>query len=138
MKIFIIIVFLFINYFLVFSQSYFELERLQKLNNIEEPRTFEFARNSNNEIEFIFSGLFLFYKRFISSQDVSRCNFTPSCSEYALQAIKSQGAVVGITNFFDRFTRCNGLNKKDYPKDPLKKVLIDPVRNYKYEITFPH
>ena len=138
MKIFIIITFLLINFYSALSQSEFELEKLQKLNDVEETRTFEFARNSRNEIEFIFSGLFLFYKRFISSQDVSRCNFTPTCSEYALQAIKSQGTVAGIINFFDRFTRCNGLNKEDYPKDPMNKVLVDPVRNYKYEITYPH
>ncbi|MFC2136952.1 membrane protein insertion efficiency factor YidD [Bacteroidota bacterium] len=136
MKSFIIISFLLINFFIALSQSEYELNKLQAINDIEETGTFEFARNSSNELEFVFSGLFLFYKRFISSQDVSRCNFTPSCSEYALQAIKSQGTIIGITNFFDRFTRCNGLNKEDYPKDSKNKVLIDPVRNSKYEITF--
>ncbi len=136
MKSFIIILFLLIKFFSSFSQSEFEINKLQRLNNFEESNKFEFARDSRNEIEFVFSGLFLFYKRFISSQDVSRCNFKPSCSEYALQAIKSQGTIIGIINFFDRFTRCNGLNREDYPIDSKNKVLIDPVRNCKYEITY--
>ncbi len=99
-------------------------------------KQYHFARGSNNELEFIFSNLFLFYKRFVSSQDISSCSFTPSCSVYAVQAIKSQGLVSGAINFFDRYSRCNSLSPGDYPRDPEKNLLIDPVRNHAYEKTY--
>ncbi len=90
--------------------------------------------SSGNEIEFITVQAFHFYKRFISSQDISSCNFTPSCSEYALQAIHAQGTIVGMLNFFDRFTRCNGINSENYDFRREKHLLDDPVRNIKGEI----
>jgi putative membrane protein insertion efficiency factor len=74
------------------------------------------------------------YKNFISSQDASTCTFTPSCSEYAILAIKKQGVIPGMINFFDRFSRCNGLSPENYSIDLKKGVLIDPPRDFKYEI----
>ena len=108
-----------------------KLRDLYQLNTREDK--YSYARTFNNEVEFIFTRLFLFYKNFISSQDASSCTFTPSCSEYAMMAIKKQGALVGVINFFDRFSRCNGLSPENYDYDLEKKVLIDPPRNIKYE-----
>ena len=89
---------------------------------------------TGNEIEFIAVQAFHFYKRFISSQDISSCNFTPSCSEYALQAIRALGVVSGMLNFFDRFTRCNGINGENYDFRQDKHLLDDPVKNSKGEV----
>ena len=88
---------------------------------------FDFAKNNTNEIQFIFSGLFLFYKSFFSSQDANSCSFSPSCSEYGLQAVKKKGLLIGIPATFDRLTRCNGLNPDKYPIDFKTGLLIDPV-----------
>lgn len=87
---------------------------------------FTFA-NSSNEATFVLTGLFIFYKTFISSQDGGACTFTPSCSEYALQAVQRKGVSVGLLASFDRLARCHGLNVKDYKYDFRKKLLIDPV-----------
>lgn len=76
---------------------------------------------------------FRFYKAFISSQDHMSCVFTPSCSEYAVQAIQKQGIFGGMLNTFDRLTRCNGLRPNDYHIDPHARLLVDPVRNIRYE-----
>ena len=76
---------------------------------------------------------FYIYKTFISSQDHMSCVFTPSCSEYALHAIQSQGMVFGFMNTFDRLTRCNGLRPHDYAVDPRIQRFVDPVRNAHYE-----
>lgn len=76
---------------------------------------------------------FMFYKSFISSQDHMSCVFTPSCSEYAVQAIQKQGIFLGMLNTFDRLTRCNGLRPGDYTIDPRVRLLVDPVRNIRYE-----
>ncbi len=134
MKNIIIIVFLLINSISLISQTKEEIHELSKINEIEKKDRFSYVKEYKNEIDFIFSNLFLFYKKYISSQDMARCSFTPSCSEYAIKAIKSQGLIIGVINFFDRFSRCNGINQNYYEKDYELQLLIDPVRNIKYEI----
>lgn len=126
--------------FLIISLRFYgqieeDIKKFRQLNAIETTdKQYQYARSYQNEIEFIFTRLFLFYKSFISSQDASTCTFTPSCSEYAIMAIKSQGVIMGTVNFFDRFSRCNGLSPEHYHIDPEKRVFIDPPRNYKYEM----
>jgi len=46
------------------------------------------------------------------------CRFHPSCSDYALQAVRSNGAVVGIGQSVWRLLRCGPWSKGgvDYPK----------------------
>ena len=100
----------------------------------KEDDKYPYARTYQNEIEFIFTRFFLLYKSFISSQDASSCTFTPSCSEYAMMAITKQGVIIGTINFFDRFSRCNGLSPENYVPDPEKRVFIDPPRDFNYEI----
>lgn len=123
---FIIIVFL--SSACGFAQTSAELETAKEFT-LHVPRThkpqFSFAKQNRNEIELIFSSLFLFYKTFISSQDSQHCNFTPSCSEYGLLAVKKKGAVVGIIATFDRLSRCNGLSRSQYEFDPVSGLLID-------------
>lgn len=73
--------------------------------------------------------LFVFYKTAISSQDYYSCNFTPSCSEHAHQAITRQGIFFGLLNSLDRLTRCHGLSRRNYPIDPKTFLLSDPLRD---------
>lgn len=118
----------------IFAQTSEDFRLLTQEEKSSTQETWAFARNISNEYDLLFSSLFLFYKNFISSQDASHCTFTPSCSVYALQAIKQEGPVVGIINFFDRFSRCNGVSPEAYPHDSSKNnLLIDPVRNLRYE-----
>jgi putative membrane protein insertion efficiency factor len=129
-----IILFLFIN-LNFFGQIQEDIIRFRQLNKVETTdEKYPYARTYQNEIEFTFTRLFLFYKNFISSQDASTCTFTPSCSEYAILAIKKQGIIIGTINFFDRFSRCNGLSPEHYTLDPEKRVFIDPPRDFKYEM----
>jgi uncharacterized protein len=115
------------------GQSKKELELLkQKPPAKAKQENIEYAKKVGNEIDFVLSGLYLMYKSFISSQDISACSFYPSCSDYALEAIRKQGIIMGSINFFDRFCRCNGLNEEHYLKDYDKKLLIDPVKDIKY------
>ena len=48
-----------------------------------------------------------FYKRFISPCLPPRCRYYPSCSTYAVQAIKKHGAVKGTILGAWRILRCN-------------------------------
>jgi len=117
----------------LFGQSAEEIERLKDINASPQKEKYDFARSYENEYDFFFSTAFLFYKNFLSSQDGGKCSFTPSCSVYAIHAIKEQGVVVGMINFFDRFSRCNSLSPEDYPKDLKHNTLIDPVRDHHYK-----
>lgn len=85
------------------------------------------TENNANEINWIFSNLFLAYKTFVSSQDQASCTFIPSCSEYGMLAVKKQGAIIGVINTFDRLARCNGLSPELYEIDPKKHLFIDPL-----------
>jgi uncharacterized protein len=82
---------------------------------------------SDNEIQVVFSALFLFYKSFISSQDQISCGFTPSCSEYGLISVKKLGPIKGMLNTFDRLQRCNGLSPEHYEIHFKTNLLYDPV-----------
>ncbi|MBL0764396.1 membrane protein insertion efficiency factor YidD [Marivirga atlantica] len=89
---------------------------------------YHYVKQNTNELQFVMSGLFLFYKEFISSQDSQSCSFTPSCSEYALQAVKQQGIFKGMLNGFDRLSRCNSLSPEKYEVDPETRLLLDPLK----------
>ncbi|SDK64201.1 putative membrane protein insertion efficiency factor [Catalinimonas alkaloidigena] len=73
-------------------------------------------------------GMFLFYKNFISSQDGQSCQFTPSCSEYSVEAIRTYGLLKGYAATFDRLTRCHGFSRKQYAHDPQTGLSLDPVQ----------
>ena len=90
----------------------------------EKPK-WEAAKNNRNELQMVFSGLFLFYKFAISSQDYNRCAFHPSCSEFGLLAVKKHGALIGMLATVDRLQRCNGMSPENYETDPVRMVLID-------------
>jgi uncharacterized protein len=89
-------------------------------------RVYTEAKNNTNEVQIAFSGLFLFYKTFVSSQDLSVCTFTPSCSEYGILAVKRFGPVQGGFMTMDRLTRCNGLSPTAYEIDRKTQLLSDP------------
>jgi putative component of membrane protein insertase Oxa1/YidC/SpoIIIJ protein YidD len=85
----------------------------------------EAAKNNRNELQMVFSGLFLFFKFAISSQDYNRCAFHPSCSEFGLLAVKKHGALIGMLATLDRLQRCNGMSPENYETDQVRMVLID-------------
>jgi putative membrane protein insertion efficiency factor len=85
------------------------------------------AKGNTNELQYLFSGMFLFYKTFISSQDGQSCSFRPSCSEYGIRSIKKHGVFLGVMATFDRLARCNGLSPEKYPVDTSTGLLIDEV-----------
>lgn len=116
-----IIIFLNLFVFKCNAQSFEQdLNQFSKLNSAAiETKKYDAANNNTNEIQIILSGLFLFYKKTISSQDASSCAFHTSCSEYALLAVKKQGVVLGGINFFDRFTRCNTCSPYQYTINPI-------------------
>jgi uncharacterized protein len=59
-----------------------------------------------------------FYKRFISPLLIPACRFSPTCSEYMMEAVGRYGALRGFGMGCWRILRCN----------PFCKGGFDPVR----------
>ena len=57
------------------------------------------------------------YQRHISPLFPPRCRFTPTCSQYAVEAIEKYGALKGGYLAFRRILRCNPFHKGGY--DPV-------------------
>lgn len=62
--------------------------------------------------------LIRFYRRCISPYTPASCRFTPTCSQYAQEAITKYGALKGGWLALRRLLRCNPFNKSD-PFDPV-------------------
>lgn len=57
-------------------------------------------------------------KQVFFKNHLGKCKFTPSCSEYAILAIKKYGVIKGTFLAIWRILRCNPFSKGGY--DPLK------------------
>jgi uncharacterized protein len=109
------------------GQSAEDLTALRSIIKADAKPNYQVVKENRNDVEIFFSGLFLFYKSCFSSQDFNKCNFTPSCSEYGITAVKKKGVLKGFLMTFDRLHRCNGFNRKNYHRDPESNLLIDPA-----------
>lgn len=68
-------------------------------------------------IVFIFVLLIRFYQKFISPLKRTHCIYTPTCSQYAIIALKKYGPVKGLFLSIKRILRCNPFAKGGY--DPV-------------------
>jgi putative membrane protein insertion efficiency factor len=68
-----------------------------------------------------------FYQRHISSLRHARCPFEPSCSQYALEVIRSRGMLAGAPLVADRLMRCNAAAARFYARGPSGR-LHDPAQ----------
>ncbi len=62
--------------------------------------------------------LIRFYQKVISPAFPARCRYTPTCSQYALEAIERYGAMRGGWLALRRFLRCHPFHKGDF-YDPV-------------------
>lgn len=80
-------------------------------------------------------GLVRFYQVIIGPHFPSSCRFTPSCSTYALQALREYGALRGTILAAHRILRCNPWGGSGYdpprwygepaPEDPAAPCCTD-------------
>jgi hypothetical protein len=125
MKALTILLFLLLSLNRISAQHFHVGELESSFHHEHETPKYTIASQNTNEIQYIFSGLFLFYKFAISSQDYNRCTFHPSCSEYGILAVKKRGALGGMLATLDRLQRCNGLSPEKYEIDIERQLLID-------------
>lgn len=68
-------------------------------------------------LSYPFIGLIRFYQLFISPHLRPSCRYTPTCSEYSLQAFKKYGLVKGFYLSVKRIISCNPWGGSGY--DPV-------------------
>ena len=57
------------------------------------------------------------YRKFLSPLKKPRCRFTPTCSQYAMEAIEQYGAAKGVWLTLKRLSRCHPFHPGGY--DPV-------------------
>lgn len=77
------------------------------------------ATTTRNPVRALFIGAIRGYQLAISPGLPGRCKFYPSCSQYALDAIKEYGAARGVVLGAWRILRCNPLSYGGY--DPVSR-----------------
>jgi uncharacterized protein len=66
------------------------------------------------------------YQRFLSPALGQRCKYHPSCSEYAVQAIRTHGVLKGLVLAAWRLLRCNPWSHGGF--DPVEAQTIFRTR----------
>jgi putative membrane protein insertion efficiency factor len=70
-----------------------------------------------------------FYRRFLSPLKPPMCRFSPTCSQYAIEAIEIHGILRGSTLAIGRIARCHPFCKGGHdPVPPRAKSHQDPSR----------
>lgn len=71
----------------------------------------------NKALSYILIGLVKFYRNFISPLTPASCRYTPTCSQYTLQALQRHGAFRGSWLGIKRIASCNPWGGSGY--DPV-------------------
>ncbi len=93
------------------DKNYFEVESaLLHLGKVHKNSRLIFMKN-------ILIAMIRFYQKFLSPLKHTRCPYTPTCSQYGLEAIQKYGAFKGSLLACWRILRCNPFSKGGY--DPV-------------------
>ena len=66
--------------------------------------------------------LIQFYRKFLSPlKGAPTCRFTPTCSQYAIEAFREWGLIAGLGLAIWRILRCNPFSRGGYDPVPKRK-----------------
>lgn len=84
-------------------------------------------------MKYLFIAVIRFYRKFISPLKAPCCRFSPTCSQYALEAFRERGAFVGFYLTVRRLIRCHPFYKGDfYDPVPSKKPKTPKTEDSKF------
>ena len=63
-----------------------------------------------------------FYQKYLSPLQPPCCRFTPTCSQYAIDAIAEWGVIVGLLLAFWRILRCNPYSRGGEDPVPVNRL----------------
>lgn len=95
-----------------YTSNIIQLEEVPPLAKINQPSKYGIAEEPASGVyrtsiaQVSVNTAFKFYKKFITEQDASNCLYSPTCSQYMLQAVSKNG-LWGIFQGIDRLKRCN-------------------------------
>ncbi len=93
-----------------------------------------FNPRESTPIRLFSTGVIRLYQKYISTQDLPACNFSPSCSRFGMGAIQRYGFFRGTLLTADRLLRDNGIMlHTHYPFDEASGKYLDPVEAYSQE-----
>jgi putative component of membrane protein insertase Oxa1/YidC/SpoIIIJ protein YidD len=90
------------------------------------------APNETSTARIVASAGFTLYQTLISPSQGDVCNFSPSCSHFAKEAIERYGIIWGSLMASDRLQRCNpwALGSLEKYYDGIKdRKIHDPIHN---------
>ena len=68
-------------------------------------------------MKFILKVLIIVYQRIVSPLTASSCRFTPTCSNYALEALKKKNLITAVKLIIKRISKCHPWGGSGY--DPI-------------------
>ena len=74
-------------------------------------------QNIKEVLAFPFILLIFLYQRIISPWIGPKCRYTPTCSQYGIEALKKHGPIKGLWLTIKRVSRCHPLGGSGY--DPV-------------------
>lgn len=84
------------------------------------------SRALSRLLRLIVTAPIVFYQRFVSPALPRRCKYEPTCSRYAVEAIRSYGVLRGVVLAGWRLLRCNPWSYGGY--DPVEAQRIFDAR----------
>ena len=81
-------------------------------------------------MKYIVLGLIKFYRKFISTLFPTKCKYYPTCSTYALEAVRRYGAARGTALAVWRILRCNPWSLGGI--DPVPDKFTFRVKKYNF------
>lgn len=79
--------------------------------------------NQDNIVQRLLIGIIMFYQRLISPLLGPRCRYYPSCSSYAIEALRRHGVLRGSWLAAGRILRCHPGHPGGH--DPVPETLTD-------------
>lgn len=69
------------------------------------------------------------YRRFVSPlKGVGTCRFTPTCSQYAVDAVREWGIIIGTALALVRLVRCNPFSRGGVDEVPKRSDFVEKIR----------